>query len=259
MVGVLKQPDFDGSACGVVPVGFAVDFEKDFLGDVFGLTGIAEDVDCDSMHEPSVPAEQRAERLAVLRLQFGDKLSIRRRRDRTRRPVRPHRDDTRLHEPTSIDVINVLTYPPSVVHLFAGLRYTPRVPRRKSILQRSPVRPAVLSPLGKQLRSLRIERKLSQERLAELAGLNYKYIGRIELGKADPGADVLVRLARALTVTVGELFDTITPERTASERVSFDDIESISNALSALNAVVARVLDREPRPLTARAPRQSRR
>ena len=32
---------------------------------------------------------------------------------------------------------------------------------------------------------------MSQERLAELAGLNYKHIGRIELAKSDPGADVL--------------------------------------------------------------------
>jgi transcriptional regulator with XRE-family HTH domain len=120
------------------------------------------------------------------------------------------------------------------------------------------VRPAVLSPLGKQLRNLRLERKLSQERLAELAGLNYKYIGRIELGKADPGADVLVRLARALTVTVGDLFDTITPASPASERVSPADIEGISNALSALTAAVDRVLARQPRPFAARAPRQRR-
>ena len=45
---------------------------------------------------------------------------------------------------------------------------------------------------------------MTQEALAELASLNYKYIGRVELGKADPGADVLVRLARALRVPVGE-------------------------------------------------------
>src|SRR6476659_4691916 len=95
----------------------------------------------------------------------------------------------------------------------------PHVSRRKAADTPRP-RPAVLRPLGAQLRRLRLERKLSQERLAELAGLNYKYIGRIELAKADPGADVLVRLARALSVPVGELFETITPADGAAYRFS---------------------------------------
>jgi len=86
------------------------------------------------------------------------------------------------------------------------------VPRRKIAIEKPPPRPAILRPLGNQLRRLRLERKLSQESLAEKAGLNYKYIGRIELAKADPGADVLVRLARALSIPLGELFATITPD-----------------------------------------------
>jgi transcriptional regulator with XRE-family HTH domain len=117
----------------------------------------------------------------------------------------------------------------------------------------------VLRPLGAQVRRLRLERKLSQERLAELAGLNYKYIGRIELAKADPGADVLVRLARALSVPVGELFDTITPKDAVPYRLSPGDVEGVSSALATLSSVVERVLARQPRPVPARAPRRPRR
>jgi transcriptional regulator with XRE-family HTH domain len=109
------------------------------------------------------------------------------------------------------------------------------------------------------LRRLRLERDLSQERLAERSGLNYKYIGRVELGKADPGADVLVRLARGLSVAVGELFETITPSAATPYRVSPADVEAISAALTALTAVVDRVLARQPRPLPARASRRRRR
>src|SRR5215510_508225 len=108
-----------------------------------------------------------------------------------------------------------------------------RVPRRKPTATPRP-KPAVLRLLGGQLRRLRLERKLSQERLAELAGLNYKYIGRIELAKADPGADVLVRLARALAVPVGALFETITPKGDASNRLSPSDVDAVSSALAAL-------------------------
>lgn len=117
----------------------------------------------------------------------------------------------------------------------------------------------MLRLLGDQLRHLRLERKLSQERLAELAGLNYKYLGRIELAKADPGADVLVRLSRALAVPVGELFDTITPREGAAYRLSPADLDSVTTALSTLRSIVDQVLSRQPRPVPARAPRRARR
>jgi transcriptional regulator with XRE-family HTH domain len=110
-----------------------------------------------------------------------------------------------------------------------------------------------------QLRRLRLERKLSQERLAELAGLNYKYIGRIELAKADPGADVLVRLARALVIPVGEIFATITPRDSGQHRLSPTDIEALSSALATLSTVANRIIAHQPNPLPTRAPRQRRR
>lgn len=116
-----------------------------------------------------------------------------------------------------------------------------------------------MRPLGDQLRRLRLERKLSQERLAELAGLNYKYIGRIELAKADPGADVLVRLARALVIPVGEIFATITPADSGQHHLSPADVEALSSALAALTTVANRIVARQPQTLPPRAPRGSRR
>ena len=128
--------------------------------------------------------------------------------------------------------------------------------RRKPGAQKPLPRPAVLRPLGAQLRRLRLERDLSQEKLAELAGLNYKYIGRIELAKADPGADVLVRLARALSVSVGELFQTITPIDAVPYRLLPSDVDTITTTLTTLTATVERIVGRQPRPLLSRAPRR---
>jgi transcriptional regulator with XRE-family HTH domain len=133
------------------------------------------------------------------------------------------------------------------------------MPRRKSAAGKPRARPAVLRPLGAQLRRLRLERRLSQERLAELAGVNYKYLGRVELAKAEPGTDVLVRLARALGVTVGQLFETITPGDGPSHRLSPADVDDVSSALAALTAVVERLIARQPRALPSRAPRRARR
>ena len=120
-------------------------------------------------------------------------------------------------------------------------------------------KPAILRPLGGHLRRLRLERKLSQERLAELSGLSYKYIGRVELAQAEPGADVLVRLARALVVPVGEIFATITPGESGLYRLSPADVDALSSAATALTAVVDRIVARQPHALPLRAPRRSRR
>ena len=120
-------------------------------------------------------------------------------------------------------------------------------------------RSPILRLLGARLRRLRLERELSQEALAERAHLNYKHIGRIELGKAEAGADVLVRLARALAVPVGELFETITPTDAAAHRFSPGDVDEIKGLLSALSAVVDRLSAGQPRPLSARAPKRPRR
>ena len=127
---------------------------------------------------------------------------------------------------------------------------------RKSVADKRPPRPAVLRPLGAQLRRLRLDRQMTQETLAELAGLNYKYIGRIELGKADPGADVLVRLARALAVPVGELFETITPARGGPPPLPLDDVENVTSALQTLTAALERLLSGQARRPPLRAPRR---
>lgn len=97
---------------------------------------------------------------------------------------------------------------------------------------------------------------MTQEALAELASLNYKYIGRVELGKADPGADVLVRLARALRVPVGELFETITP---AASRPwpRPGQADEVGGALRALTDAIDRLFSPKPPPLSSRAPRRS--
>jgi transcriptional regulator with XRE-family HTH domain len=116
----------------------------------------------------------------------------------------------------------------------------------------------MLRPLGTQLHRLRLERKLSQERLAELSGLNYKYIGRIELAKADPGAHTLVRLARALMVPVGEIFATISPRDSTPRRLSPADAEALSAALTALTVIANRIVKGQPHPLPPRAPKTAR-
>src|SRR5688572_22189122 len=59
---------------------------------------------------------------------------------------------------------------------------------------------------GRRVRAIRQERELSQETLAERAGLHWTYISGVERGQRAPSLDVLGRIANGLAVTPAELF-----------------------------------------------------
>lgn len=64
-----------------------------------------------------------------------------------------------------------------------------------------------LVALGKRIRALRKDAKLTQEELAERAGLSANYVGEIERGERNPSALALFALAGGLSVKPAVLLE----------------------------------------------------
>ncbi len=65
----------------------------------------------------------------------------------------------------------------------------------------------VITALGKRIRELRRHTGLSQEKMAARAGLDRTYYAGIERGERNPSVKQLAKIARALDVPIGRLFD----------------------------------------------------
>jgi len=60
----------------------------------------------------------------------------------------------------------------------------------------------VYKQIGQRIRQERNKLRLTQEQLAELAGVNESYIGQIERAAKNPSLESLIKIAKALGVTL---------------------------------------------------------
>ena len=59
--------------------------------------------------------------------------------------------------------------------------------------------------LGKRIRELRKLNQLTQMELADLTGISYVYVSKIENGQAYPGLEIISEIAEAVGVTIDYL------------------------------------------------------
>ena len=75
--------------------------------------------------------------------------------------------------------------------------------------------PPLRKEFGQRLKTVRLDRKLSQERFAELLGISVDFLSLIERGINAPSFETLERMAKRLRLPVKALFDF--PERRAAK------------------------------------------
>lgn len=60
--------------------------------------------------------------------------------------------------------------------------------------------------LGENLKKIRNKEKITQIEIANILGVNRSFISNIENGKNNPTLSTITNLAKALKVSIGELF-----------------------------------------------------
>jgi transcriptional regulator with XRE-family HTH domain len=61
--------------------------------------------------------------------------------------------------------------------------------------------------LGEKIKRFRIKKHMSQQKLADILGINQTFISALELNTRKPSYDLLPRLAEALNVNASDLVD----------------------------------------------------
>src|SRR5512141_296548 len=68
-------------------------------------------------------------------------------------------------------------------------------------------RPAQLELVGRKIRQLRRQRKLTQVELAEKIGIHQSDLSRMEQGEYKVGLDTLLKILGTFDLSIGEFFD----------------------------------------------------
>ena len=72
------------------------------------------------------------------------------------------------------------------------------------------------SRFGDLVRRLRLQKGLSQERLAELCGMHRNYVGAVERAERTPSIVAADKIARALGTTLSSMFSELERNRDTS-------------------------------------------
>jgi XRE family transcriptional regulator, fatty acid utilization regulator len=108
-----------------------------------------------------------------------------------------------------------------------------RAPRQKT---GADVTRQTIVGLGRRVRAFRLAAGISQGELGRLAGIQYKFVSLVELGKSNPSIGLVARIANGLGC---ELVDLI-PHEQANGHLSFRavDVAKAREAIDVLQSVL---------------------
>jgi transcriptional regulator with XRE-family HTH domain len=86
--------------------------------------------------------------------------------------------------------------------------------------------------IGERLRNIRKQQGLSQEVLAEKAGLHNTYIGQVERGEKNLTIETLEKIVTALNTSFEDLFSLLQPSNITADKTTLNTLLSRLNTLT---------------------------
>ena len=95
--------------------------------------------------------------------------------------------------------------------------------------------------MGLRIKSIRLENKLTLEKLSERIGISRNFLWEIEAGRKAPAIQTLYNIGKELNISLDYILGlSPTPAKISSD--SDDDISKIENLLNSLNSHETKVL-----------------
>ena len=78
--------------------------------------------------------------------------------------------------------------------------------------------------LGIRIKEIRKKKGLTQELLAEMVGINAKYLSNIERGRENPTLNILVKISQSLNTQLYEIFDISEQIGSKENKIKIDNL-----------------------------------
>lgn len=101
----------------------------------------------------------------------------------------------------------------------------------------------IIKILGKRIRSYRTQLGYSQERLAEKSSCHPTYIGQIERGEKNPTIESIEKIAKALEISLSQLFEKIDTENHFEKGIPAQCYELILSKNRSEQEIIFRILN----------------
>ncbi|WP_339258040.1 helix-turn-helix transcriptional regulator [Paenibacillus sp. FSL R5-0713] len=101
--------------------------------------------------------------------------------------------------------------------------------------------------IGTRIRAMRNTKGLTQQKLADIAGLDYRYIGALERGERNFSIDTLEKVLLALNVSISDLMyleETVLDNESIVQE-AFDDFVNLTRNLSREQIQIIREINKE--------------
>lgn len=87
----------------------------------------------------------------------------------------------------------------------------------------------IAKTIGQRIRNYRTQKGLSQDKLAELAGVHPTYIGQLERGEKNATLESIERITSALKISLSDLFEKIDEQSDGARNIPLECYEFVAS------------------------------